>query len=137
MLITPESTPTVGGLPRQEPTHLSPKMWTNSCGTIKIFLILFSAGNDGVDEDGDGVIDFDIHGKPGHGQKLHHRRRLGKITDPNGSTPTPGLMDNTWGWGWPSDYPANPINSDHVSDDATGMAAFSSRGPCLDGRIKA
>ena len=26
--------------------------------------------------------------------------------------------------------------NDHVSDNENGMAAWSSRGPCLDGRIK-
>ncbi len=37
---------------------------------------------------------------------------------------------------WAPDYPVNPIFSDLISDDAYGMAAFSSRGPTLDGRYK-
>ncbi|KUO72529.1 MAG: hypothetical protein APF77_23885 [Clostridia bacterium BRH_c25] len=37
---------------------------------------------------------------------------------------------------WPDDFGAEPIKSDPVSDNPEGMAAFSSRGPTLDGRIK-
>jgi hypothetical protein len=43
---------------------------------------------------------------------------------------------STWGAGWPDDFPVNPISSDRLADDADGMAAFSSRGPTDDGRIK-
>jgi len=42
----------------------------------------------------------------------------------------------TYGQGWPSDFPANPIASDKVADNADGMAAFSSRGPTQDQRVK-
>ena len=37
---------------------------------------------------------------------------------------------------WAFKYSADPIFSDHVSNHPEGMAAFSSRGPCLDGRYK-
>ena len=42
----------------------------------------------------------------------------------------------TYGASWPSDYPANPINSDPAAGNSNQMAAFSSRGPTDDGRIK-
>jgi hypothetical protein len=42
----------------------------------------------------------------------------------------------TYGAAWPSDYPANPIKDDPSAGDAGQMAAFSSRGPADDGRIK-
>ena len=35
-----------------------------------------------------------------------------------------------------SDYPTNPVNSDRAADNISGMAAFSSRGPVDDGRLK-
>ena len=104
-------------------------VWDN-----KDFLILFSAGNEGVDEDGDGVIDLRSMGSPATAKNCI-TVGASENNRPNGSTPTPGI-NNTWGGIKPFDYPANPINSDHVSNDATGMAAFSSRGPCPDGRIK-
>src|SRR3989338_1286981 len=40
------------------------------------------------------------------------------------------LRDGTKKWG------AEPIASSRLSEDARGMAAFSSRGPTADGRIK-
>jgi subtilisin family serine protease len=80
-------------------------VWNN-----RDFLVLFSAGNDGVDADGNGVIDPISMGSPATAKNCI----------------TVGASENN----------IDPINSDHVSDEATGMAAFSSRGPCLDGRIK-
>ena len=104
-------------------------VWNN-----KDFLILFSAGNDGVDADGNGVIDPISMGSPATAKNCI-TVGASENNRPNGSAPTPGANVD-WGTGWPFDYPIDPINSDHVSDDATGMAAFSSRGPCLDGRVK-
>jgi hypothetical protein len=104
-------------------------VWNN-----KDFVILFSAGNDGLDADGNGVIDLNSMQSPATAKNCI-TVGASENNRPNGSTPSPGL-NNTWGWGWPSDYPAGPIANDHVSDNASGMAAFSSRGPCLDGRIK-
>ena len=37
---------------------------------------------------------------------------------------------------WPGDFPANPLNGDLTAGNAEQMAAFSSRGPTDDGRIK-
>jgi hypothetical protein len=104
-------------------------VWNN-----RDFLILFAAGNDGVDADGNGVIDPISMGSPATAKNCI-TVGASENNRPNGSTPTPGANIN-WGTGWPFDYPIDPINSDHVSDEATGMAAFSSRGPCLDGRVK-
>jgi subtilisin family serine protease len=69
----------------------------------KIFTILFAAGNEGIDNNADGVIDLYSMGSPGTAKNC--------IT-------------------------VNPIRDDRLSDDPTGMAAFSSRGPALDGRFK-
>jgi hypothetical protein len=42
----------------------------------------------------------------------------------------------TYGQRWPADYPANPIAGDLTAGNAQQMAAFSSRGPTDDTRIK-
>jgi serine protease AprX len=42
----------------------------------------------------------------------------------------------TYGEGWPDDYPAAPLHDDKLANDPEGLAAFSSRGPTRDGRIK-
>ncbi len=55
---------------------------------------------------------------------------------PHGSNPPPGY-DIQWGTGsWATHFPVAPIRTDHVSNNPEGMAAFSSRGPTDDGRIK-
>jgi subtilisin family serine protease len=41
-----------------------------------------------------------------------------------------------WGDWWPADYPAEPLKSDSQAGNDQQMAAFSSRGPTDDGRIK-
>jgi len=104
-------------------------MWSH-----KNFLILFAAGNDGVDAGSDGVIDLGSVSSPSTAKNCISVGAT-EGNRPTGSIPTPGL-DSTWGTAWPMDYPADPINSDHVSDNIAGMAAFSGRGPCLDTRIK-
>jgi uncharacterized repeat protein (TIGR01451 family) len=99
------------------------------------FLPLFAASNDGVDANDDGVIDLNSVTPPGTAKNCV---TVGATENdrPSGSTPTPGY-NFPWGTGsWAYYYPSDPVNSDHVSDDPDGMAAFSSRGPTLDGRTK-
>lgn len=94
-------------------------------------LVLFAAGNDGVDADADGRIDPDSMGSPGTAKNC---LTVGATENdrPSGSDPAPGL-DRDW-----SQWAAYPKLGDagHVSDDPDGMAAFSSRGPTDDLRIK-
>lgn len=47
-----------------------------------------------------------------------------------------GYSTLTWGAGWPAKFPDAPIGGELVSGDPQGLAAFSSRGPCDDRRIK-
>jgi hypothetical protein len=104
-------------------------VWNN-----KDFLILFSVGNDGVDADGDGVVDLSSVGSPATAKNCIS---VGASENyrPNGSSPAPAITES-YGAKWPTAYPVDPLNSDLMSDDENGMVAFSSRGPCLDGRIK-
>lgn len=100
-------------------------MWNN-----KDFLILFSAGNDGADWNYDGIVDLYNIGAPATAKNCL------TVGATEGYRPSGAGLDFTYGFLWPADYPVNPIYSDHVSNNPDGMAAFSSRGPVLDGRFK-
>jgi hypothetical protein len=101
-------------------------------------LVLFSAGNSGVDVNPtDGIIDAGSIGAPGTAKNA---LTVGAAESdrPAGSG---GYSSNPYATGrWAADYPTNPIAEDLIStpwDGARqGMAGFSSRGPCLDGRTK-
>ena len=94
-------------------------------------LVLFAAGNDGEDADADGRIDPDSMGSPGTAKNCLTVGATENLRPP-GSEPPPGLDRNWSQW---SGYPKLGA-AGHVSDNADGMAAFSSRGPTDDLRIK-
>jgi len=99
-------------------------------------LLVFAAGNDGYDGNGNGIIDLDSVGAPATAKNL---LTVG-AAESDRAPGTGGFTGNTYGGLWPTDYPAAPIKTDYVSQSAgishQGMAAFSSRGPTDDGRIK-
>jgi serine protease AprX len=47
-----------------------------------------------------------------------------------------GYTEYTYGQAFPDDFPDSPIADEKVSGNPEGLAAFSSRGPCDDRRIK-
>lgn len=96
-------------------------------------LILFSAGNNGLDANNDSQIDADSIGPPGTAKNC---LTVGASENnrPNGSTPTPGV-NIQWTAGFQNRF-VNFAGAGHVSDDPQGLALFSSRGPTDDGRIK-
>ncbi|MGD9613165.1 MAG: S8 family serine peptidase, partial [Kiritimatiellia bacterium] len=102
-------------------------VWSN-----KNMLIVVAAGNEGIDANANGVVDPDSMDTPGTAKNC--------LTVGAAESVRPEFSSYTWGSSWPSDYPANPIKDDEISgpDDGInqGLAAFSSRGPCDDGRIK-
>ncbi len=100
----------------------------------KDFLIVFAAGNAGVDSNFDGVIDLYSVGSPATAKNCIS---VGATENdrPPASSPQPGYP-MTYGWYWPNDYPAAPISDSYLSDDEDGMAAFSSRGCQLAARWK-
>jgi PGF-pre-PGF domain-containing protein len=87
-------------------------------------LILFAAGNDGFDSDSNGVIDNGSIQSPGTAKNCiavgaSENYRIDKIS-------TYGIY-----------YSANPvISQDYKANNIEGIAAFSSRGPTDDERIK-
>lgn len=93
----------------------------------KDMLVVFAAGNEGADGDSDGVVDTDSMSAPGTAKNV-----LTVGANENDRNVAPFTSDLWSGWG----FPADPITSDPTADNPSGMAAFSSRGPCDDGRIK-
>ncbi len=96
--------------------------------------IAFSAGNEGSDDDGTlGVIDPGSLGSPATAKNA---ASVGASESERASGGyNPGSLDcSTYGTCF--GYPANPIRSDTPSNNRNGLAAFSSRGPTADGRLK-
>jgi subtilisin family serine protease len=90
-------------------------------------LILFAAGNDGADGNSNGKIDPGSVSPPATAKST---LTVGASENVRSS----GGLQMTWGAAW--GYPSNPIANDMVSNNSRGLAAFSSRGPTDDNRIK-
>jgi subtilisin family serine protease len=111
-------------------------------------VVLFAAGNEGVDfftpqEGGlefpppDGVVDPDSLSSPGTAKNVITVGATESLRSEGGHAQKPyggdgDLLSAVLGYS----YPAEPLASDLPSDNPRGMAAFSSRGPTTDGRIK-
>ena len=105
--------------------------------------ITFSAGNAGTDANGDGVIDPDSTGSPATAKNVitvgaSENDRQGDYACDTFLNSCASGQNHIFAYGaaWPGDYPANPIAGDPSAGNAEQMAAFSSRGPTDDGRIK-
>lgn len=93
----------------------------------KDLLVLFAAGNNGVDVNKDGVIDADSINQPGTSKNAL------TVGAAEGERPE---ITATWGQWWPASFGTAPLSTDKMANNRNGMAAFSSRGPTDDGRIK-
>jgi uncharacterized repeat protein (TIGR01451 family) len=89
-------------------------------------LVLFAAGNSGADANGNGVIDASSLGDPATAKNV--------LTVGASESVRPTFASCTWFACF--DYASSPLGPDGAADDANGLAAFSSRGPTVDGRIK-
>ncbi|MCD4807233.1 MAG: S8 family serine peptidase, partial [Methanococcoides sp.] len=90
-------------------------------------LILMAAGNEGVDINEDGVIDLDSIDAPATAKNC---------LSVGASENNRPAITKTYGNHRPLDFPIDPVYSDKMADYIEGLAAFSSRGPTDDGRIK-
>lgn len=94
-------------------------------------LVLFAAGNSGEDVNKDGRIDEKSVGSPATAKNVltvgasENELSVGGI-----QKSLHELRDGEKKWG------VEPLRSDHLSDKGDGIAAFSSRGPTSDGRLK-
>jgi hypothetical protein len=97
-------------------------------------LIVISAGNDGSARaplhSQMGFVDWLSIGSPA---SCKNALTVGASRS---SRTTGGFAELTYGQIWPGDYPEEPIGIERISGDPESLAAFSSRGPCDDRRIK-
>ncbi|MFT6270212.1 MAG: subtilisin-like proprotein convertase family protein [Alphaproteobacteria bacterium] len=92
------------------------------------FTVLFAAGNDGTDEDGNGIINPMSVTSPGTAKNC--------ICVGASENQRPEFNAETYGSWWPMDYPVAPIRDDPMANDPAQIVAFSSRGPTQDKRIR-
>jgi len=97
-------------------------------------VILFSAGNSGVDTNSDGYVDMDSIDSPASAKNGIAVGASENVRSAGGYNP--GGACTSYGNCWPDDFPANPTKDDFLSDDQRELAAFSGRGPTDDGRLK-
>lgn len=98
------------------------------------YLVVTSAGNSGIDSDADGRIDPTSTGSPGTAKNV---LTVGAAESDRPYANEGYRFLNYGAYG--ALYPAEPIRGDYFSEpllSGQGMAAFSSRGPTRDGRIK-
>ncbi len=102
--------------------------------THKDMLLVFSAGNDGsgampvnVQE---GFADFLSIGSPASAKNVL------TVGASRSSRTDGGYAKQTYGEVWPDLFPFPPLNKETISGNIDSLAAFSSRGPCDDNRIK-
>ncbi|OFZ22927.1 MAG: hypothetical protein A2X94_14950 [Bdellovibrionales bacterium GWB1_55_8] len=101
-------------------------MWENP-----EMLMIFAAGNSGVDANKDGRIDEGSVSSPGTAKNVLTVGASENLLAEGGIQRAHGTLrggDKNWG--------VEPIKSDTLSNNADGMACFSSRGPTKDGRLK-
>lgn len=109
--------------------------------------LLFSSGNSGVDANGNGQVDLGSVGSPASAKNVitvgasENDRRAHWGCDPGLSYTGCAAQGGqntifTYGSSWPDSFPVNPLRDDPSAGNAEQMAAFSSRGPTADGRIK-
>jgi hypothetical protein len=90
-------------------------------------VICFAAGNDGIDTNNDGIVD--------EGQVGSQAAAKNCITVGASENDRPTLLQ-TYGGIRPASFPHSPLFADRMANNANGMAAFSSRGPTKERRIK-
>ncbi|MGE0632940.1 MAG: S8 family serine peptidase, partial [Pseudobdellovibrionaceae bacterium] len=101
-------------------------MWNNPD-----MLIIFAAGNSGEDLNADGKIDPNSICAPGTAKNVLTVGASENLISNGGiQKQVKELKDASEKW------PADPISSSKISDNASGVAMFSSRGPTKDGRLK-
>lgn len=94
-------------------------------------LIVFAAGNSGVDKDSNGVIDSGSVSSPGTAKNALTVGASENFVEVGGIQRKISELRNAQ-----LNWPAEPIASSKLSDNINGIACFSSRGPTKDGRLK-
>ncbi|HEX7946030.1 MAG TPA: S8 family serine peptidase, partial [Phenylobacterium sp.] len=89
-------------------------------------VVCFAAGNDGIDGNQNGVVDDGSVTPPGTAKNCI---TVGASESQRQGSRSYGSIRPTW-------YPKGPLKDDLSADNPEGLAAFSSRGTTVDGRIK-
>ncbi len=97
-------------------------------------VIVFAAGNDGKDANGDGVSDMGTVQTPGSAKNIITVGASENYRSSGGYNP--GGNCAFYGECWPQSFPVAPIAQDRISDNPNGMVGFSGRGPTRSGRLK-
>lgn len=92
--------------------------------------VVVAAGNAGRDANADGYVDQNSVSSPATAKNVI---TIGASDNERASG---GIATYSWFMAWPSNFPTNPTRDDLTSDSRQELAAFSSRGPLEDGRIK-
>jgi serine protease AprX len=101
-------------------------MWNNPD-----MLVLFAAGNSGVDKNKDGIIDLGSVASPGTSKNTLTVGASENLVSNGGIQKKIGELRSA-----KDSWPVEPFTSSKLSDDTNGVAVFSSRGPAADGRLK-
>jgi subtilisin family serine protease len=101
-------------------------------------LLVFAAGNDGTDKNpADGIVDPTSVLNPGTAKNVLTVGATENYRPTAAAHSRSCDREATTYFGmWREDYSFHPIGLDHLANHASGMAAFSGRGPALDGRVK-
>jgi len=92
-------------------------------------IIVVAAGNGGIDRGADGLVDPGSLYSPATAKNVMAVGASESLRTGEGYTGTYGDLAGT-------NFPANPVRDDCISDAPWGLAAFSSRGPAPDGRAR-
>lgn len=110
------------GLPYDSSAHeLDDVVWNR-----QDLVICFAAGNHGTDANSNGVVDAGSIGSQNGAKNCITVGASESVRD----------FEPRYGRYWPTDFPANPINTDRQADNADGLVGFSGRGPTTEGRVK-
>ncbi len=97
------------------------------------FAVVVAAGNSGVDGNADGYVDNGQVNSPATAKNVI---TVGASENERASG-SGGYTSYNWGVGsWLSRFPQPPTRDDRISSNRNHMAAFSSRGPTADTRIR-
>ncbi|HEX9370490.1 MAG TPA: S8 family serine peptidase, partial [Roseiflexaceae bacterium] len=124
--------PTFGGY-TQFASDIDSYLWNH-----KDHLLVVAAGNDGKDTSPrDGVIDADSIGQPATAKNVLTVGASESNRPPTGSYCFSSAAPESWCYSTFVGFAGvAPFAGDYIGDNINGIAAFSSRGPAADGRIK-
>ncbi|RSL49572.1 hypothetical protein CEP54_012374 [Fusarium duplospermum] len=100
--------------------------------------ILFAAGNDGQDIDTDGELDGSINPRSLGAEAASKNCITVGATESLRPDLVSGQSNRpyTYGGFWSQRFPKSPLKDNHMADNPEGLAAFSSRGPTAENRLK-